>query len=301
MEEIKPQSNNYIMLSNEIYDNLNITNEELTVLIMMYRNYMKYKGISLCSIELLINYMQIDIHNNRKIINIIKSTIKSLIDKEYISNLYNIYYNSITIEDIKDKNIMFYVELKDPPEDNFFMVQDESINKIFKSLKGINLNKFNLIRYYIACCRVRNNEQRFGYLTQTKLKQLISDSRSIQRYNTILQDDLHLIKYCNDYLTQEKHYCTTFIGDWNDEENFKLQLECQISEKKLIHISKIKSNIKRSTKQKINYLEKEQNNNINNEELSKKLEELEKYKALYGELNKNDTLSNLDKEVPQGY
>lgn len=276
--ELQIQKNNYIILPNDIYDNLSISNEEVTLLILMYRNYMKYKGISLCSIQLLIDYMQIDIHNNRKIINVIKNTIKSLIDKEYIGNLYNIYYNPITIEDIKDKNTMFYSELLEPPEDNFFMIQDNDINKIFEILKGVNLNKFNLIRYYIACCRVRNNEQRFGYLTQTKLKQLISDSRSIQRYNKILQDDLHLIKYCNDYLTLEKHYCTTFIGDWNDEENFKLQLECEIAEKKLIHISKIKSNIKRSTKQKINHLEK---SNKTNTEL---VQELEKYKALYGEL-----------------
>lgn len=246
----------YIKLPNSIYDNLNITNEEITILLLMYRNYMQYKSIAICSVQLVCDYMYINISNNRKIISLIKDTINSLIKKEYIIKLYDIYYDNYDNVDlvIKDKDSIFYVELAPPPEDKYFIIYDRDINYIFKEMNSKNLNKFNLIRYYIACKRVTNNNSNFGYLSQGKLKQLVNDSRTIQRYNNILQDELQLIRYCNDYLTKEKQYCTTFIGNYDDEENFNHQVQFEVDRQGLIHTDKIISNKKRSIKQKINHL-----------------------------------------------
>jgi len=134
------------------------------------------------------------------------------------------------------------------------------INYILKELVSKNLNKFNIIRYFIACRRVSNNDSKFGYLTQGKLKQLVTDSRTIQRYNKILQDDLHLIRYNNSYLTQDKHYCTTYIGYWDDEINFNHQVKIEVESKGLIHTDKVKSNERRSVQQKVNIAEKSTDN-----------------------------------------
>lgn len=271
--------NTYVKLPNNIFDNLNITNEELTILLLLYRNYIQYKSISLCSVQLLCNYMRINISNNRKVITTIKDVIIELTDKGYITNLYDLYYEEVDIllidSVIKDKDSLFYTELPEPPESNYFVIYDNEINYIFQELVSKNLNKFNIIRYFIACRRVSNNDSNFGYLTQTKLKQLISDSRTIQRYNKILQDDLHLIRYNNNYLTKDKYYCTTFIGKYDDEDNFNYQLQIEVDSKGLIPTDKIKSNIKRSKKQEINHL-------VNDKDIKiKELEEkLKQYEAL---------------------
>jgi len=243
----------YIKLPNEIYDNSAITNEELTVLTLLYRNYMQYKSIGICSVQMLVEYMQFDTQKNHKIIATIKDAIKGLVAKGYITQLYDLYYQEISLDnDSGNKNSVFYVELTPPPDSNYFIINDRDLNHIFKQLKSTKISKFNLIRYFIACRRVSNNESKFGYLSQSKLKLLLNDSKTIQKYNKILQDDLHLIRYNNSYLTSEKHYCTTFIGRYDDEIGFKVNLKAEVDRQGLIFTDKIASNKRRSKKQQIN-------------------------------------------------
>ena len=160
----------------------------------------------------------------------------------------------------------------------YFKVFDKNIDTIYDYLQDKKLNKFSMIRYYIACCRVSNNDASIGYLAQGKLKKLISDSRTIQRYNIILQDELELIIYNNSYLTPDKHYCTTFIGKWDDRKNFNAQLEIEVSSKGLIHTDKISSNKRRSVQQKINniVMSEEEIRDARIKELQKLLDEKEK-------------------------
>jgi len=243
--------NFHIRLPNNIYDNLSITNEELTILTLMYRNYMKQRNIGLCSIEILAKLMRVDISKNRKIITTINDSISGLVEKNYIIKLYNLHYELINA-DVLDRDTLFYVELVEPPDDFYFVVHDRDIDSIFKYMQSLNIGKFGMIRYFIACRRVANNQNNFGYLTQGKLKSLVTDSRTIGRYNKILQDDLKLIIYNNSYLTEDKHYCTTYIGKQGEEEDFNHNLQNEVSSKGLIHTDKVKSNKKRSTQQKIN-------------------------------------------------
>jgi len=267
-------SGNYIMLPNNIYDDLSISNEEVTVFVLMYKHYQLYKSIGLCSIQAIASMMKIDTSNNRGMVLKIKDSIKNLNDKRYIIKFYNLSDEEITFEEATiNKDSLFQVELIKPPDGHFFKIHDKDIMNIFNQLHGTNISKFNIMRYFIACRRVSHNDSNFGYLTQTKLKQLISDSRTIQKYNNILQDDLHLIRYNNSYLTQDKHYCTTYIGHWSDEENFNYQLQVEISSKGLIHTDKVKSNIKRSVKQEINNLVNEKDIKI--KELEEKLRQYE--------------------------
>jgi len=222
--------------------------------------------------------MKFSSHNNNEIIKNIRTILNLLIKNKHILGLYDTYYNIISVEDVKDKNYLFYVELPIPPTINYTQIYDNELDKIFIVTKGTNLNKFNIIRYFVACRRVINSQSRFGFLTQSKLKILLNSSRTIQKYNKILQDDLHLIRYCSDYITAQKHYCTTFIGYWDEKANFENQLKFAVSEQNLIPISKIKSNTKRSIKQKIHKIEKDE---FANED---KLRELEMYRKKYGEL-----------------
>jgi len=300
----------YIKLPNDWYDDKNITNEELTILILLYRNYMQYKSIGICGLDFFAKSMYIDSNSNKNIIRIIKNTIESLIKKGYITNLYDIHYNIIdSIDDIKDvkenkdknkhniKNDIFYVELaEEPPVNNYFQIQDTDIDNIFKYLQNMNINKFSLIRYFVACKRVSNNNN-FGYLTQGKLKQLVNHSSTIQRYNKILKD-LQLIKFNSDYLTAEKHYCTTFIGNYNND-MFDKMVQEEAKNRGYIFTDKTKANEKRSSKQKINSINKKiEDDKIIAEkdiEIKKLKAEVEKYKSMQYVDHKNKEQE--DKEI----
>jgi len=278
---------NYIMLPNSIYDDLSISNEEVTVFVLMYKHYQLSKSIGLCSIQAIASMMKIDTSNNRGMVLKIKESMKGLTDKNYIVKFYDLSDEEITFEEAtSNKDSLFQIELIRPPEDHFFKLYDKDIIHIFNQLHGENISKFNIIRYFIACKRVSHNSSNFGYLTQGKLKKLITDSRTIQRYNKILQDDLHLIRYNNSYLTADKHYCTTFIGNWDDEINFNYQLQIEVSAKGLIYTDKIKSNVKRSVKQKINNLSNDKDIKI--KELEEKLKQYEELQYKEKELIKEN-------------
>jgi len=242
-----------IIIPNTWYDNLSLSNEELTVLILLYRNYIHYHSVSLCSIEMLCNYMFINSNSNKKIVKILMDIFSSLSKKGFIINSYDLHYKNISIDDnITNKNCLFYVELPPTPTNDYLIIKNKEVDSIFQHLHNSNLGKFSLIRYFIACRRSCNNDSKFGYLTQGKLKQLVTDSRTIQRYNNILQDELHLIRYNNNYWTKEKHYNTTFIGLYDDKKNFDFQIKCKVDELGLIYTDKKESNIKRSVTQKVN-------------------------------------------------
>jgi len=241
-----------IIIPNTWYDNLNISNEELTVLILLYRNYIYYYSISLCSIEMLCNYMCINSNSNKRIVKTLMDVLFSLKDKKIIIDFYDLRYNIISVDDIINKNYLFYVELPPTPVNDYLIIKNKEIDNIFNYLSSSNLGKFSLIRYFIACRRAINNQNNFGYLTQGKLKQLVTDSRTIQRYNKILQDELHLIRYNNDFWTKKKHYCTTFIGLYDDKKNFNNQVKCEVEVQGLVYTDKIQSNLQRSETQKNN-------------------------------------------------
>lgn len=58
-----------------------------------------------------------------------------------------------------------------------------------------------------------------------------------------------MIRYNNDYLSKEKKYCTTFIGDYDAEEEFKWLVDQEVKEKGYVYTDKKISNKKRSIQQ----------------------------------------------------
>jgi len=160
----------------------------------MYRNYIENKGISLCSINMIVKIMRFDAQKNHDIIPIIKDAITKLIDKKYITEIYDLYSNNITTCDI-NKDTIFYVKMIKPPEDNYFIVYDREINYILQELESEKISKFNIIRYFISCCKFLNNNSDNNILTQDKVRNLVNDLKTFQKYNEILQDKLKLIKF----------------------------------------------------------------------------------------------------------
>ena len=92
--------NDFIKLPNDIYDNMDITNEELTVLALMYRNYQLYKNIGVCSIEMIVKIMRFNTQKNHDIVPTIKEAIFGLLEKKFIVKILNIYKEEITVDDI---------------------------------------------------------------------------------------------------------------------------------------------------------------------------------------------------------
>ena len=248
-------SESFVKLQNNIYDNPNISNEEITVLVLLLRNYIISKSSTICSIDMIAQFMKIETSRNRKIIGTIKEAITGLVEKGYITKLYDIHCNEINVSKL-NKDYIFYAEFPDITDSGYFIVHDKDINKIFSHLESLNIGKFNLIRYFIACRRVSSNKYNFGYLSQTKLKGLVTDSRSIRKYNNILQDELELIRYNNNYLTKNNKYCVTYIGKFDDKANFNRLVKEEVATKGLIYTNKIKSNERRSVQAKINSIEK---------------------------------------------
>lgn len=248
--------NYFIMIDNDLFDSKNILPIEFTLLILVKRNLMYNKNLALCSLSLIYNYMHLSTKTNQRLYIPLKEALSKLIEKKLCQGIYDLAYNQISIESIVDKDYLFYVEFPPIPEEysNFFMVMDNDIDKIFKHLTNTNIDKFSLVRYYIAICRVINNEHHFGYMAQSVMSDVISDSRTVGRYNKILQDELHLIRYCNNYVSKDKHYCTTYFSDYKDDNLFYALVVGDAESKGLVYTDKVKSNKKRSLKQKINNL-----------------------------------------------
>jgi len=274
----------YIKVNNAYYNDESLTNTELTILTLLYWDYQHYKPRTKCSIQMLANMMQIDTNSNTKIITQIKNTLTSLQEKKIITDIYLLNGSK---EKIKDKHTFFYVELIKPltkgDKGGYFHVYEDDLNKIFSYLSGKNISKFDFIRYFLATQRVISNNDNFGYLPQSVIKRLVSNPKTIKRYNEILQKELHLIRYNNDYLTPKYKYCSTFIGLYNDDDKlFDDKVKDMANSQGYVLTDKTKSNEKRKTKQEVNHLK----DKIDNSDSTDKDAEIEKLKAELKEKNK---------------
>lgn len=242
----------FITLPNDFYNN-DLSNEEIITYALIQKNYNKPKGLSIISFNMIKDFMYLPNRNDR-LIKKIKNSINNLIYMGYIENILDLHYEEIEL-DILKPNDLFYIHFPDITE-NYFCVNEKSLDDLFKYLSNTNINKFSLARYYIAICRVINNDSCFGYLTQNSVKKIVEWGKTATSYNKILKN-LGLIIYNNDFLTKEKHYCTTFFSLPKHEINFTKQLQQEVQRQGLIKIDKTSSNIKRSLTQKKNKAIKE--------------------------------------------
>lgn len=297
----------FITIQNDLYLSEDITNEELVIYALILKNYNRSKGESIISFNMLKQFMQVG-NRNQYLMDIIQESVKGLIKKGLLGKITNLKEENIDIEELKN-NDLFYIEVVDFT-DNYFCVQEDQLFKLFKYLSTSKVNKFSLVRYYIAICRVVNNDSCFGYLTQNSVKKIVVNKDvTITQYNKILKN-LGLIIYNNDFITKERRYCTTFFSLPKYEINFTKQLQQEVQRQGLIKIDKTSSNIKRSLTQKknkaikenlaklesINYKEdnidvdfkeiKEMNDSINTYNKNKAIEKANKvFDKMYSNLN----------------
>ncbi|AGK96774.1 hypothetical protein [Clostridium pasteurianum] len=245
--------NSNSVVANNLFLNPSITNEELVIYCLLQRNYFTIKGFGICSIIMLCDYLYIQ-HNNSRVIDTIRKSIIGLIKKEYIA-IRDKNFNEVDFGDIDNKT-NFYVGF-DLPESEFFQIYDSALDNLFESIPKIqsNISKFKIARLYIACLRVISNQSEFGYISQSSCKKCGFASDTISKYFKILQD-LGLILYNNDYLTPEKHYTKTYVGNPDNKKNFEFQLGEEISKFNLIHTDKKISNKRRSVSKKIDNTKK---------------------------------------------
>ncbi|NMM65475.1 hypothetical protein HBE96_23130 [Clostridium sp. P21] len=268
----------YLKVDNSWYINNKITNEGLTVYCLLQKTFNVARNIGTSSINLIREYLMVN-KKNDKIILKIREGITNLLDNKILYNWTGLHDEEIKLEDLK--NDTFFTYSLDVPE-TYFKVNDYNLDKIFKYLADTksNISKFDITRYFIAICRVLNSQADFGWLTQTSAKAIIVKSETIQRYNKILQDKLKIVQYNNSFVTEEKHYCTTFFGWYGDDVNFNSQLKNEVNSQGLIQITKeqkAKSNNRRSITQKINITQKKLDlDNLDTNQLAELQEQIKK-------------------------
>jgi hypothetical protein len=262
-------NDNYIILHNDIPldkdKNITLTDHELVLYMLLQLNYNISKSRGITSINTLLDIMCLR-RDSKRIIGDIRIALYNLIEKGLISNIYTISFEEIKMKlevDKKKKTTTvkginntdcFYYKL-DLPGEQYFKIHERFLYDIFSYSKGKKLEKFSLVRYLCCVLRVISCDARFGWLTQGSVDFL--NSRTITTYNNILQEDLHIIRYNNDYVTEKYRYCSTYFSLYDDKENFDKQLADTVEVKGLIKKDKQKSNNNRSTKQQLNNKDKQ--------------------------------------------
>jgi len=204
----------------------------------------------------------------------------------FFSNKYNCI-DEINIEEfvIGNKMDIVFAELYDSLEDNFTMIYDNEIDFILDYCKSNKINKYLIIHLYlyILSC-INNNKQDEDYKLaypkiETMANELEISENTVLKYIDILKAN-KLIYYNNvgykivngEYRMTNTYYCRN-----EDIELLNNRLD-KIKQTKNITImnksDKVKTNNKRSVKQKINKL-------IN--KLNKTEEEIERLKLLQEE------------------
>lgn len=204
----------------------------------------------------------------------------------FFSNKYNCI-DEINIEEFVTENKMdiVFAELYESLEDNFTMIYDNEIDFILDYCKKNKINKYLIIHLYlyILSC-INNNKQDEDYkLAYPKIETIANELKisenTVLKYIDILKEN-KLIYYNNvgykivngEYKMTNTYYCRV-----EDIELLNNRLD-KIKQTKNITImnksDKLKTNNKRSLKQKINKL---------TNKLNKTNEEIEKLKILQEE------------------
>lgn len=228
--------NNYIVLPNDWYKNKELSNEAITVLLLVQKTYMHSKKKSITSINMMKEYMYVG-SNNKRINTSLKNGLECLVNNGIITKITTLHGLKININQIK---IGMFVSLElnlDLDGGNYYKIYENDLDKVLEYLhnKGKNVNKFGLIRYLISVYRVVSNQEKFGWLTQSSITKLCGASRTITRYNKILQDELNIFIYNNNYISNSKR-CSTYFSFYNNKIEFNKRLANIVSEQKLLPI-----------------------------------------------------------------
>lgn len=139
--------------------------------------------------------------------NPIKEALKYLIENKYIA-LYDMMLNKIDLDfdNISKTNVIVFLKSScvenEDDKVNFFKVPIINMHKIMIFLQSnkTKIHKHKFIRYYLYIARRCSNQDMCGYVSMRTIKELFGISAKIcAEYNRILQDEIEVIYYNNDY------------------------------------------------------------------------------------------------------
>lgn len=270
-----------------------LSSQELTILTLMSMHE-SINGQYIFTINSILDLLNITNNNNRKQQQI-KEFLNKLKNNEEIEiHSTTIQTNEYLIEDVYgiDKNKLIFVSSIVEPE-TFTMLYDEEIIKILEYSKENRVDLYALMNLYIYIishinCNEMDEYYNLCYLSNERIiDDLAISENTITKYTNILQE-LNILR-C-DYAGYKEtasgkikngvmHYCR-----FEHEKILIDKLEEIRKNKGFIRLSpksKDKSNVKKSIKQQINYLEKKiKEETITNIELSSYKLLKEEYKKL---------------------
>jgi hypothetical protein len=215
---------------------------------VVWRDYDKmYSMVTINSITLRLIQTK-ENKNNRRWHGIIQNSIRNLIDTGMITGVYDIFHNKINFDEASAYE-PFYIETELIKE-GYFLVGQDTLDKLCNEIKSTKISKFALLRYYIAIQRTVNCDAQFGYLSQNHVT-FINDGKTITQYNELLNGRFFLVE--NGYMTPNRRWNTTFFGIIGDEDNFESQVNARVKTLSLIRCDKEKVCLKTSETQKSNY------------------------------------------------
>lgn len=243
------------VLPNEIYNDESISNQDVSVFLLMQKNRIWKENEEVYFITSVSEVKRRLVasntaSNNTRWMNDIKSSIARLVEIGFITGLYDTLNEAITTKDITF-NDAFYFKI-DEIKGGYFIIHQKEVDRLLHTIANLKISKVGILRYYIAIQRVINCPDKFGYLSQRYCNFVTDNFSTIQHYNEILSHH-KLVLLNNSYASPSRHLNTTFFGVVGDEDNFNSRLLQVVSENKLIEIDKVKMKKKISKTQKENH------------------------------------------------
>lgn len=256
-----------------------LSSNDLLIFILIMQN-INSKGVTIFNIKWLCDKLGTTI-KNRKRIKSLEKTLNKLDFEYFYDNSFKIKTNSTRMIE-NDKNTLIFAKSNIEIDDNFTKIEDWEVDKILEYCNKNTIDKALIVHLYTYIVSwINNNESDEEYGLAYPRIETIEQELEISR-NTILKyidilDELKIItnNYVGYKITNGKLKMTnTYYCRYRDKQlldNYINKLKQNKSNNPIDNDKKNKINLKRSLKQKINILNKNENKT---EEENKKLEKL---------------------------
>ena len=201
-----------IYLNNDVISDLSLTDSELGVYVALRNIYLSNRDYQVVTFNMIAYELFGNKDYKRAIFESIKSSFKSLVDKEIITIIDELSSTEFVVNLSK-----LYINMEN--EDTYYtVVRDNEVHTIMNI--NSKIDKFKLLRYFIICmktiCRTTGVykdcgiKQNFvGFMTQDYLCSLIgishdTNSKLIQTYNSVLEENKLLYIYRHTEMKRDK-------------------------------------------------------------------------------------------------
>jgi hypothetical protein len=227
----------YTKVKQEWLNNDDISTEDLLIYSMIVKNKIYEDSLFTLSVtninDITLRLIQSNENkNNRRWHNNIRTGINNLIDSKIIIDIYNVFNDKITLDDLGSYET-FYVKTESINLD-FININQKDLDVALTLIKGSKISKFCFLRHCIEIRESINNEYKFGYLPE-KASNFIKDFGTISQYNDILKDKLFLVEY--GYAETRSKSPIVLFADINNKEIFMSQIENMIKSREIYKIN----------------------------------------------------------------